>query len=284
MSWHFLREEEEASWAGSSLDGAPSALWSLMPLLALSCSLDNEMESLPPSRSGTTCELLMELCGGGGVMSCLVGSPAKTSHQRGSNRGLPGRDLGSGATWLASLERCDHGTLGWRTRQTSFAWGLMWFSGTLPRWGTMRSGELYQRRTPALHTKEKGSGSWPTPCKWDSTARSLPMFCPMARLRRSRKASAKWAGRKRMDALILPTAMAATAQGVGKVMKFKDLYNPILKATTKEDGNPNPDWISWLMGWPIGWANSQSLETGRFQQWLSSHGTPFIIEQWSQSS
>lgn len=31
MSWHFLQEQEEASWVESSLDGAPSALWKSMP-------------------------------------------------------------------------------------------------------------------------------------------------------------------------------------------------------------------------------------------------------------
>ena len=37
MSWHFLQEQEEASWEANSLDGAPSALLSLMPTAAESC-------------------------------------------------------------------------------------------------------------------------------------------------------------------------------------------------------------------------------------------------------
>ena len=44
MSWHFLQEQAEASWEGSSLDGAPSALLRLMPIADMSFSRDSEME------------------------------------------------------------------------------------------------------------------------------------------------------------------------------------------------------------------------------------------------
>lgn len=40
-----------------------------------------------------------------------------------------------------------------------------------------------------------------------------------------------------------------------------------------EVGGPlNPDWCEWFMGWPIRWTASAPLETGKFQQWLRSHG------------
>jgi hypothetical protein len=29
----------------------------------------------------------------------------------------------------------------------------------------------------------------------------------------------------------------------------------------------------WMMGWPLGWSASEPLATGRFQQWLNSHGS-----------
>jgi hypothetical protein len=35
----------------------------------------------------------------------------------------------------------------------------------------------------------------------------------------------------------------------------------------------NPDWVEWLMGWPIGWTDLKPLETDKFQQWLKSHGS-----------
>jgi DNA (cytosine-5)-methyltransferase 1 len=41
MSWHFLQEQEAASWEGCCLGGAPSALLRLMPTAAQSCSPGN---------------------------------------------------------------------------------------------------------------------------------------------------------------------------------------------------------------------------------------------------
>lgn len=36
-------------------------------------------------------------------------------------------------------------------------------------------------------------------------------------------------------------------------------------------GKLNPDWVEWLMGWPIGWTASEPLATGSYQQWLRQH-------------
>lgn len=37
-------------------------------------------------------------------------------------------------------------------------------------------------------------------------------------------------------------------------------------------GKLNPNWVEWLMGWPIGWTDLQPLATDKFQQWLQSFG------------
>jgi hypothetical protein len=37
-------------------------------------------------------------------------------------------------------------------------------------------------------------------------------------------------------------------------------------------GALNPDWVEWLMAWPIGWTDLKQSATGRFQAWLRSHG------------
>ena len=37
-------------------------------------------------------------------------------------------------------------------------------------------------------------------------------------------------------------------------------------------GQLNPNWVEWLMGWPIGWTDLEPLATGRFQEWLDAHG------------
>ena len=45
--------------------------------------------------------------------------------------------------------------------------------------------------------------------------------------------------------------------------------------TGRSDSDPgrlNPRWVEWLMGWPIGWASSERLETDRFHEFLRQHG------------
>lgn len=40
-------------------------------------------------------------------------------------------------------------------------------------------------------------------------------------------------------------------------------------------GSLNPPWVEWLMGWPIGWSDSEPLEMDRFRSWLRLHGGLF---------
>jgi len=41
---------------------------------------------------------------------------------------------------------------------------------------------------------------------------------------------------------------------------------------TQAGGVLNPEWVEWLMGWPIGWSGLAPLEMDRFQEWRRSHG------------
>lgn len=35
----------------------------------------------------------------------------------------------------------------------------------------------------------------------------------------------------------------------------------------------NPEWVEWLMGWPLGWTSVlQPLATDRFREWQQQHG------------
>jgi len=43
-----------------------------------------------------------------------------------------------------------------------------------------------------------------------------------------------------------------------------------LTVVAKAGGQLNPDWVEWLMGWPIGWTALEPLATDKFQQWLDS--------------
>ncbi|MEO6919098.1 MAG: hypothetical protein ABI171_08800, partial [Collimonas sp.] len=34
----------------------------------------------------------------------------------------------------------------------------------------------------------------------------------------------------------------------------------------------NPQWVEWLMGWPIGWTDLKPLEMDKFREWQLQHG------------
>jgi DNA (cytosine-5)-methyltransferase 1 len=36
-------------------------------------------------------------------------------------------------------------------------------------------------------------------------------------------------------------------------------------------GQLNPDWVEWLMGWPIGWTELKPLEMDKFREWQQQH-------------
>ena len=40
----------------------------------------------------------------------------------------------------------------------------------------------------------------------------------------------------------------------------------------KAMGQLNPEWVEWLLGWPIGWTALEPLATDRYQRWLRLHG------------
>jgi hypothetical protein len=41
-----------------------------------------------------------------------------------------------------------------------------------------------------------------------------------------------------------------------------------------DGGQLNPEWVEWLMGWPIGWTELKPLEMDKFREWQQQH-SPF---------
>lgn len=51
-----------------------------------------------------------------------------------------------------------------------------------------------------------------------------------------------------------------------------NLPGALMRDGEASGGQLNPAWVEWLMGWPIGWTDLESLEMDRFQTWLRKHG------------
>ena len=169
MSWHFLQEREEASWAENSLDGAPSALLNLLNIQGEFCSPDSAMDCSNDSRYGTTCEPLMESDGKAASMSSAAGFRAKTLAWPGKDWDWLANAPGFGVKCSGSFAKWNRDSYSWKTAQCSLFEDLEQSLETWPRWGLMRGGECWA--LPMLEPRicESASGLWPTPCKFDQT-------------------------------------------------------------------------------------------------------------------
>jgi len=236
MSWHFLLGREEASWAERSLDGAPSALLSLLPIPEASCLPANETESLSLSLSGTMCEPLTASPSGGGLMSSAGDSLVRTSVLPVTAMGLTEREAGFGKKWGESLAKFDPVSSLWKTRQCLLFEDSTECLETLPRWGMMRDGELSAQTPPDSLTDANEFGCFvPTPTKsmWRGAAKKRYFGSPDYRA----SFTVEW----------VRTSLDCAAY-------------------------LHPDSAELLMGWPIKWTELVPLETAKYQQWLHSHG------------
>ena len=239
MSWHYLQGQEAASWEGSSLDGAPSALLKLIPTPAASCSQDRPMDALNRFPFGMTLRRSTGI-DGAEVLTWFRGdSPVRTYHAPETATDLMGNGLDCGPRWPGSLARCNPPLSGWKTRQCSLFGGLTEFSGTWPRWGMTQGGELWGLATPGHLTNGNGVGSWDTPCKADAHPRAY-----------NRKGPWNGPGQKHLQAQAYERMTPLCVDG----------------------GKLNPNWVAWLMGWPVGWTSLLASATAKYQEWLQWHG------------
>ncbi len=162
MSWHFLQGRAEASWEDSCLDGAPSALLSLIPTAEASCSPGNATDCSHRSRSGTTSERLTASLGETTLMLFPVASHVRASQSRAKAMALEILEALSGLTWQGSLMKLNLRSSSWRTARSSPDEDLGLSSMILPYSGMMLRGAVWEPSTVVLPTVDTASGCWPT--------------------------------------------------------------------------------------------------------------------------
>ena len=182
--------------------------------------------AFPGFPSLTMCRRSTDTPGEDSLTSSPVDSHAKTSQPQAEAQASTVSDPACGWKWPASSVKYDPDSCSWKTRQCSLLGGLVEFSETWPRWGSMRNGECWEQETWVHRTSESESGLWPTPMK--STAG------------KSEKTLKGVQGGKYQ--MTLDRFLAINGDGVGI---------------------PNPNWTEWLMGWPMGWTGMDALETAK---------------------
>ena len=278
MSWHFSQALVAASSGERSSGGEPSAPLSLTPTPAMCWLPGRTTDAFRPSRSGMTCEPLTADRGAELLTWCLAASLAKTSPPPARAPGSAAPALDSGERWHALLVKFDHASCGWKTARCLWEEGLDWSCLTLPRWGSLHDGELWERATPGLHTNDTESGFWPTP-NVPNGGRRVPKDAtikggktPTAYTRDGKKCqvgleqAVKW----------FPTPTVPTATGGLAMCKWGGSgARRMMKATLPAgdvNGALNPTWVEWLMGWPLGWTDCAAPATAKYQEWRQWHG------------
>ena len=309
MSWHYLQGQEEASWADTSLDGAPSALLSLLPTREASCSQGSAMECSPSSPCGMTCEPSTDTLGAEELTLSAGASPVRISALPGRVTDLTGNEADCGPRWPGSLARYNPDSRSWRTAQCSLLGGLTEYSATFPRWGTMRNGELWERTMPVLRTAENASGYWATPTARDHIGHTITKNFPKGfnknlctdlelvkrGLMEAPTPSGNWPTPTCSDAFTDKLKSAQQSEGsmhsvnlsqavkmwptpMAQDAKHSNVEPSWLNGTNKfgtvplhvaVGGQLNPDWVEWLMNWPVSWSSLTPLSHEHFNEWLA---------------
>jgi hypothetical protein len=165
------------------------------------------------------------------LTSFLAAFPAKTSAQPEKEPELTVSDPACGWKWPESSVKYDPLSCSWKTRQCSLLGGLVEFSETWPRWGSMRNGECWEQPMWGLRTSESESGWLPT---------------PRASVWKNRRWWAQHYKKEPKGNLEELPAFMAT--------EFQHLAGKEI----------NPAWLDWVMGFPPGWTGLKPLETAKF--------------------
>jgi hypothetical protein len=198
MSWHFSRALVAEYLVENSWDGEPSVPLSGNPTPQAFLSPDRMTAFSHLSRFGMTFKPLTESLGAAVLMWCLAASRVRTSHVL--ERGLESKESGleCGSTWRESSVKYCLASSGWKTHRCLWEEDLEWSSLTLPKWGMMRNGVLWERITPELRTNETESGLWRTPTahEWKNTGYSTQIHLSdqvrPSQVKNPKKAAAMW--------------------------------------------------------------------------------------------
>lgn len=179
------------------------------------------------------------------LISLPVDSPARISATPGDAPGLPAPDRDYGTSTPESFASWSQDTYSWKTFQLSLVEELTLYLGRWPRSGMMRNGIAYRLPTLAPLTDAIGSSSLPMPKASDAERGGRGELLALVRGKKTRQ---MW-----------PTPTAITNSGGAAMCKWggSGSREKLRQMVTPEElnGQLNPMWVEWLMGFPLGWSD-----------------------------
>lgn len=271
MSWLFSQALVGEYSAGICSDGELSAPSSgnHMQLAYLSHGKTTEFSRL--SRFGMTFKHLTEDLGEGLLTSYLAGFRAKTLAQLAQEKELKENAVECGSTWPALSVKYDQVSSSWKTAHCLWEEDLPWSSVTLPTWGMTRNGFVFRHPTAERPISEIAAGLWATPSATDGM-RGGVITENMTGISLAQQVNTP---RCWPTATATATATAYKGWSVNhNRASSDDRLDYSVERESHEAGAPgrlNPEWVEWLMGWPLGWTDLKPLAMDRFREWQQQH-------------
>ncbi len=250
MSWLYSRALVVAFSEGTSLGGELSALSSSTPTPRAYLQPDKMTGFCHLSQFGMTFAPLMESLGEALLTWFRAASRARTSALPTTKpRAYLGLDLGSGVRWHALSMRCVPQKYLLKTLQCLWDEDLPWSYVTLPKWGSMRNGELWALEMSGFSTSETDAGFMPTILKTQILETESPMDAGQIQVSRG--------------GYVQKTSKNGNPGSASWPLWM--LYHGLI---------PTPKAAEFFMDFPMGWTALQESETVKFQEWLRQHSTP----------
>ena len=198
---------------------------------------------------------------------------------------------GYGTISKKSFAQWNQNSCSWRTCQVSLTGDLIPFSGRYPPSGSMQNGRLYERPKVDPLTSENGYLFWdsspngsknyinqsdmlPTPnAKVSNDGESLESF-----IERKRKTK-ELTGANNGIPLSIAVQMLPTPDASSHKYRLEGDSQQSKSLMSRTGGKLNPQFVEWMMGWPIGWTGLDPVgtELSRFKQLM--HSALWHVEQ-----
>ena len=175
---------------------------------------------------------------------------------------------GFGKILNGSFARFDLNTSSWKMFQVSLTGELVTFSDRWPREGSMLNGVVSKRPKLGQTIKEIGHLFSPIVPKEDVLFPTISVMdssqdgTMIRKVARESLAKGGWRGISLpLCVNLYPTPLVTDSKNNGGPGSQKR-HSPQLNAIV--GGKLNPQWVEWLMGWPIGWTDLERAETELF--------------------
>lgn len=257
MSFIYSRALAEEFLQGRCSDTEPSAPLNGRPTPKPCLWHDKTMEPFRLSRFGMTCKPLTENLGAELLTSWQEGFRVKTSVLPGRARELTESEAECGDTWHGWLAKYDRATSLWRTAQCSFLEDLTECLEILPRSGMTQDGLLWELPMLGRRISVTDCGYWPTPTVSGN---------------HNKKGLSPTSGDGLATAVMRRMWPTPTAHNAKETNAPSEAARNTPTLAAQAGGALNPDWVEWLMGWPIGHTDLKQSETAKSRNAQQRHG------------